>query len=458
MVDASAPGDEGRNRGAIGITRCARILRHSAGPVFILRCQVSCKRPGIVYCGDVIETDSMPRLQHLMPHLSALLRTLHPRGATFEACRQRYGAVARDLAASGVGRITVSRVGDADAYWSPTQEVLDEAMRLGWVEKAPTPSARKYLDEYRDRVYTPTAAGLHAAARVDDPVAFTDMVTAAVLNAHATMRSMLVMLKHAPLIVPEANESLLGEATKSGSSPTDWLAEWAAARINSGPTGDVVTADDVRAEVTQWRTKRFGSSTADIPTRKALVDMIDDAFASVALKVRDLPVGPIAFRVAAGWGSSLRLLDQSRYVPAFEGTNVIWLACDLTEPQDEEAVVQHSADQFGSERLGVGRRAMSAYGRLAAESVVAAYRRQAPDTSMATPYLPLHVVRAEATYNAGVTRALGDMAIEALAAGRWPDLEVDVFLHGGAGAVPASEPVYQRGGRRTALSIQAHGR
>ncbi len=407
------------------------------------------------YC-LVIETDSMPRLQHLTPHLSALLKTLCPHGATFETCRHRYGAAARDLAASGVGRITVSRVGDADAYWSPTQEVLDEAMRLGWVAKAPTPSARKYLDEYRHRVYTLTPAGLEAAARVDDPVAFTDMVTAAVLDAHATMRSMLRLLKQAPLVMPEVSESLLDEATKAGSSPTLWLAEWAAERINAGPTGPVVTADEVQAEVAQWRTKRFGTGTAETPARKTMVDMIDDAFASIALKARGLPIGPIAFRVAAGWGSSLRLLDQSRYVPAFEGTNVIWLACDLADSPDDQAVIPDPAHQPAQRQLSISRRGMPTYGHLTAESIIAAYRHQVAGMSMATPYLPLHVVRAAATYNAGVTRALGDMAIEALAAHRWPDLGVDVFLHTGAGVVPASEPVYQRGGgRRTALSIQA---
>jgi hypothetical protein len=403
------------------------------------------------------ETDSMPRLQHLTPHLSALLRTLGSSGATFEACRQRYAAVARDLAASGVGRITVSRVGDADAYWSPTQEVLDEAMRLGWVEKAATPSARKYLEEYRHRTYMLTAAGRDAASQVDDPVAFADMVTAAVLESHVTMRSLLRLLRRAPLIMPEASESLLEQAAQAGGSPTRWLAEWAADRINAGPTGSVVTPEAVHDEITVWRTKRFGRGVAEAPARKAMVDMIDDAFASVALKARGLPIGPIAFRVAAGWGSSLRLLDQSRYVPGFEGTNVIWLACDLSELADSEAGPSGPVGEPSSSRLRVGRRGMAAYGRRTAEALIAAYRSHAAATTMATPYLPLHLVRAAATFKVGVTRALGDMAIEALAAQRWPDLAVDVFLHTGANAVPASEPVYQREGRRTAISIQPSG-
>jgi hypothetical protein len=395
----------------------------------------------------MFETDSLPRFQHLIPNLSALLKTLGPDGATFEACRLRYAGVARELAAAGVGRITVSRVGDADAYWSPTQEVLEEAMRLGWVERAVTPSARKYLDEYRRRTYRLNRIGLDAAARVDDPIAFADLVTAAVLDAHATMRSLLRLLEDAPLVMPEVIESQLEEARKAG-SPTRWLAEWAAARINAGPTGQVVTTEDVQDEVAKWRMNRFGTTTTEVPARKAMVDMIDDAFASIALKVRGLPIGPIAFRVAAGWGSSLRLIDQSRYVPGFEGTNTIWLASDLTEAPRGSAV---------SPRLHAARRGLPGYGRTTAEAIVAAYRRQVAADSMATPYLPLHVVRAEAAYRVRVTRALGDMAIEALAGQRWPELRVDVFLHTGSGEVPRSEPVYRRGGRRTALSIQPSG-
>ncbi len=391
----------------------------------------------------MVDIDSMPRLQHLTPNLRALLSTLEGDGATFEACRQRYSIVARDLASEGLGRITVSRVGDADAYWSPTQEVLEEAMRLGWVVRTPTPSARKYLDEYRDRVYVLTEAGRRAASQIDDPAAFVDLVTDAVLRAHATMRSLLRLLREAPLVMPETSESQLEQARRSG-QPTAWLSESAAHCINGGATGKIVSSSEVRDEIAQWRTKRFGTAPAEAPGRKAMVDMIDDAFASIALKARDLPIGPIAFRVASGWGSALRLIDQSRYVPGFASANVVWLACDI----DETSV-------SGRGGPTVTRRGMVTHGRQTAEAVIAAYRKQASQDAMAAPYLPLHVVRAEACFTVGVPRALGDMAIQALAEHRWPDLEVDVFLHSGVGDVPRSEPVYRRGGRRTALSIQS---
>lgn len=391
----------------------------------------------------------MPRLKHLVPHLTALLKTLGPNGATFEACRQRYALVARDLAAQGVGRITVSRVGDSDAYWAPTQELLEEGMRLGWVKKASTPSGRKYVPQYRDRIYRLTPAGLDAAAKIDDPIGFANLVTDAVLDAHATMRSLLRLLREAPLVVPEVDETLLDEAS-SQENPTRWLAEQAASRINAGPKGEVTTPERVYAEITHWRTKRFGTGASEPPDRKALVDMLDDALASIALKARGLPIGSIAFGVAAAWGSALRLIDQSRYVPQFDRANVIWLACNLIEVEKDDGLGTSSPRKG---LLRVARRGMETYGKLTARQLIEAYRRQAGSSTMATPYLPLHVVRAEAAFSAGVTRVLADMAIEALAGQRWAEFGVEVFLHTGAGVVPVSEPVYKRTGRRTALSI-----
>ncbi len=95
---------------------------------------------------DIRET--IPRLQQLVPHKRDQLISLR-NGATFENARLRYGTTVDRLVAQGLGRRTVSRVGDKDRYWAPTREVLDEAMRLEFVERQQLPSARKYLDAHR---------------------------------------------------------------------------------------------------------------------------------------------------------------------------------------------------------------------------------------------------------------------------------------------------------------------
>ena len=79
-------------------------------------------------------------------------------GATFEEARQRYSANVEKLALQGVGRRTASRVGDKDAYWAPTADVLMEAIRLGFVEKQQVPSARRYVEAHRDRRYVLTVS------------------------------------------------------------------------------------------------------------------------------------------------------------------------------------------------------------------------------------------------------------------------------------------------------------
>ena len=101
--------------------------------------------------------DNIPRLQQILPHMRDQLAGLCD-GATFEEARQRYSANVEKLALQGVGRRTASRVGDKDAYWAPTADVLMEAIRLGFVEKQQVPSARRYVEAHRDRRYVLTSS------------------------------------------------------------------------------------------------------------------------------------------------------------------------------------------------------------------------------------------------------------------------------------------------------------
>src|SRR5437016_9668251 len=114
--------------------------------------------------------DTIPRLQQILPHMREQLVGLRD-GATFEAGRQRYSATVERLALQGIGRRTASRVGDKDAYGAPTAEVLLEAMRLGFVDRAQVPSARRYIEAHRDRKYTLTPLGSVAAQEAQSDIA-----------------------------------------------------------------------------------------------------------------------------------------------------------------------------------------------------------------------------------------------------------------------------------------------
>src|SRR5688572_23237492 len=135
------------------------------------------------------ETDTIPRLHHLVDHLGSQLLAL-ANSATFEECRLLYVRTTQRLAREGKARMTMSRVDRRDAFWSPTRDVLDEAMRLEFAVRQALPSARRYVDEYRDRSFELTQEGSNAAKLYkDDPGEFTTMVTNAVIRAHPYVRA-----------------------------------------------------------------------------------------------------------------------------------------------------------------------------------------------------------------------------------------------------------------------------
>ena len=66
------------------------------------------------------------------------------------------------------------------------------------------------------------------------------------------------------------------------------------------------------------------------PTSKQMAEAINDAYIEAALRLCGLSIGAIDLKVMKKWGSQLMLLDESRYVPAFTGQNIIWLAADVS--------------------------------------------------------------------------------------------------------------------------------
>src|SRR4051812_37382008 len=112
-------------------------------------------------------TDTIPRLHQLVAHMSDQLLWIGNGGLTFEGARRRYAETVTRLAAQGVGRQTASRLSDADAYWSPTAEVLQEAMRLGFVARQPLPSARLHLDAHRNTEFKLSTRGREAATLLE---------------------------------------------------------------------------------------------------------------------------------------------------------------------------------------------------------------------------------------------------------------------------------------------------
>ena len=143
------------------------------------------------------------------------------------------------------------------------------------------------------------------------------------------------------------------------------------------------------------------------------------------------------------WGSQLLLLDESRYVPAFTGQNILWLAGDISD--NGHVRIQRRTLQ---QRAALSRRS----GRLPRTRPRPTQKRP----GLRVPYLPIYRVRAQAAFECRVTRALVDLVIERLADGSIPDLHAQVWLHLGTTRQPKSEPIYRRGGnRRYEITIQS---
>ena len=275
--------------------------------------------------------DTIPRLQQILPHMREQLVGLRE-GATFEAARQRYSATVERLAFLGVGRRTASRVGDKDAYWAPTAEVLLEAMRLGFVERTQVPSARRYVEAHREREYALTALGREVADLAQtDIAAFCDRLAAAVYGAHPYFRALIEKLQDTPIACPEVSESEVDAASREGKGTQYW-AEYVAGKLSQrdGP-GTRIDPGAIKQTIVSIVRRRFGTGAESKPTGKALTQAINDAFAVAALAAHGLPIGATDIDILKSWGSQLRVFDQSRYVPGFTGFNLIWLAADVRE-------------------------------------------------------------------------------------------------------------------------------
>jgi hypothetical protein len=377
-------------------------------------------------------TDTIPRLHRVIAHAGDQLRGIAEGSNSFEDCRIRYGRTQERLVEEGKGRVTAPRegVGESERNWAPTKDALSELMRWGAVEDGALPSARTFLDRYRGHRYELTELGLELATLASvGGAAFVDRVSEALIAAHPYVRAFLLALEYSPVVCPAVTESDIerGRLEKLG---TQGWGRWASERIGPG-----ISAEAVAREIQSHLSRRFGNPPTERPTNKALQEATNDAFTVAGFAARGLQLDATSIKTILRWGSELLISDQSRYVPDFPGSNVIWLAADL--------------ERGSGEKLRPVRRGRGEHGAFVADAVVRAYRQQSvsSDSSLASPYLPIHAVRAQAAFETGVTRALVDLIVEEMADGDRP-MGADVQVHIGTTSLPNSEPAFRHHGRR----------
>ena len=276
-----------------------------------------------------------------------------------------------------------------------------------------------------------------------DRVAFYDRLAVAVYNNHPYFRAFIHALEDGHIGYTVVTEGDVEDSRRTGKNTEYWV-EFAFQRIHHVTTsGDLERHKAcIRKTIVNSVRRRFGDRAERLPTSKQLAETLNDAYIEATLRLRDLSFGATDLKMIKKWGSQLRLLDESRYVPGFAGQNIIWLAAEVS---NNGAVCMQ-------------RRTLRNYERSVAKAVVAAYGEQAKkeETRLQAPYLPIYRVRAMAAFECKVTRALVDFVIERLATGSIPDLNAQVWLHLGTTRQPNSEPPYRQGGnRRYEITIQS---
>ncbi len=360
--------------------------------------------------------------------------------SSFEQARLCYANTVDQLALQGRGRQTASRVENRDRYWSPTRDVLDEAMRFGFVERQQLPSSRRYVDAHRHRLHQLTQLGHQVADEAENDLpSFYDRLVSAIYDTHPYFRQFIDRLRSGPIGCPEVAEGAVEQARRSGLGTGHWL-DYACEQIPFQANANQARLR-IQDSIVSVVRRRFGRNPERRPTSKQLAEALNDAYVQIAINGRGLSCGALDLKIMKAWGSQLKLLDQSRYVPAFSGQNVIWLAADVTT----------------NGGTALRRKVLKTHEQPLVEAVIAAYNDQAgqSDSKLQAPYLPIFRVRAQAAFDRQVTRTLVDLVIERLVAGSITVPNFQFQLHLGTTRQPSSEPVYQRGGnRRYEITIQ----
>jgi hypothetical protein len=362
------------------------------------------------------ETETIGRVAHLLTHASHQLPALLVGQDTFEDIRTRYG---RAMAA--VGRVTAPRagVGTPYRYWAPTRDLIKEFQTLGWIQSGiPAPASKTTVDAHRSRRYPLTPEGARVAREATGRRALADELTDALVAHHVYLRALLSTLVTAALFCPVVTD---GQVSRNPSR-RHWAVHVAAA-LASEPGGGARDADYYDHRLAEDYRRRFGARRREglRPSAKEVAELFTDSFTSFSLEARGLRFGATTLDQLSGWGSELRLLDQSRYVPGRSGGNLIWLTSDIISEADG-TVASARRRTYAEHGVGVARALVAVYFEERSRAA-----DTADDTKATGVYQPVHVIRAGGAVRTGTARELGDRALEDLAAGR-VDLGVRVRL------------------------------
>lgn len=172
------------------------------------------------------ERDTIPRLENIS-YLFATLRAISSNETNFEGVRKSLLEQARitsqqEYGALGAGYSTSRRLQRSDeyTYWTNARDAIKELIKLCFVETAPVPSKKDYVNRHRGTQYKLTAKGdaLRQLMRSTDDSVFRDSFFQAMYFAHPHLRSFLGKLANRELFVPVFISGKIDKSRKRRSS------------------------------------------------------------------------------------------------------------------------------------------------------------------------------------------------------------------------------------------------
>jgi hypothetical protein len=330
-----------------------------------------------------------------------------------------------------------ARIDDGYTLWNPTAKAIGEVMRLGLVAQQPLPSTRRNVDAHRENTYTLTPEGqalVSSSARQEST--FRSLFTPLLVKQHPYFAAVLAAVAEEPLVIPEYTEEALVGFQETARSWTTALAADAASRMSQMACARPST-DDITMRVRDALAKRFPPGSE--PTRKDILDAVQDALIVATLEARGLRIDATSFNVITSWGRQLFVLNESRYVLSLQG-RVVWSTAEMTEATGSVAVKRRGLSEFGDT---VAQELAKAY-----RSIVDSMNDEFETGGFLFPYLDIFRVRALTAFRARVNVSVVDRVIAEIATHeRQVPFSVELAL-GARTTLPASEPPFRLNGRR----------
>ena len=343
---------------------------------------------------------------------------------------------------------------DEHRYMSNATEALAELMRLGWVHKAPLPTARSAAALYKSRKFALTEEGNAWVDLLSDSSqqqAY-DVLLRELWRAHPQLGSFLRLVSQRMLVVPTANWREVHPDKVAAGEGREAYMRFLARRgfdaVESGTAGWAATFDEIHSAIRAYIDARLEAAARrrkidPYPRSRDFVGACEEALVSFAFRSAGAPMDYISHEIIRRWTKTLGVSNFSYHVPAAPALR-IWGTAEL------------DLDDAGN-LTAVHRRTVASWGDSVIDELPGAYelaRRRTPGNS----WIPIYRVRATVCSRLGIGERIFDRAvIEHLQGTRRPDAPFTINLDPSEyGSTPPTErplEVPDRSGRARVFRV-----